>query len=235
MARSARSTCGTAILARVRRRSSNSWSTNCFPKRKNAFGPIPDGVCWSGNPLAADFVLWNALTRPGLFWGRIASNPSFRYHADRFARPPARNLGQSGMLAVVSGTANNPQGRSGAIDWVDRQSTIYSGLGPGTLGYRWGNACGRSRPGVSHRAELDAPAGARKFARPGTLIAACQRRFRRARPAAVTKSRAPVFSCPRFLRKPGPGRQAGAQHRDLARTGQLSGAETMRLVRYGRP
>lgn len=77
-----------------------------------------------GQSFGGSFVLWNALTRPDLFWGRIASNPSFRFHADRFARPPATASGKGGMLAVVSGTANNPQGRTGAIDWVSRQTVM---------------------------------------------------------------------------------------------------------------
>jgi hypothetical protein len=80
-----------------------------------------------GQSFGGSFVLWNALSRPGLFWGRIASNPSFRFHADRFARPPAKNFGPTSLLAVVSGTANNPQGRGGAIDWVNRQSAMTPG------------------------------------------------------------------------------------------------------------
>jgi predicted alpha/beta superfamily hydrolase len=75
-----------------------------------------------GQSYGGSFVLWNALNRPDLFWGRIASNPSFRFHLDRFSRPPERGGKPAGMLAVVSGTANNPQGRTGAIEWVDRQS-----------------------------------------------------------------------------------------------------------------
>lgn len=77
-----------------------------------------------GQSFGGSFVLWNALTHPDLFWGRIASNPSFRFHADRFAKPPANGSTKHGMLAVVSGTANNPQGRSGAIDWVNRQTAM---------------------------------------------------------------------------------------------------------------
>ena len=77
-----------------------------------------------GQSFGGSFVLRNALTRPDLFWGRIASNPSFRFHADRFAKPPANASTKNGMLAVVSGTANNLQGRSGAIDWVNRQKAM---------------------------------------------------------------------------------------------------------------
>lgn len=77
-----------------------------------------------GQSFGGSFVLWNALTRPEQFWGRVASNPSFRFHAERFAKPAATTSAKNGMLAVVSGTANNSQGRSGAIDWVNRQSAL---------------------------------------------------------------------------------------------------------------
>lgn len=75
-----------------------------------------------GQSFGGSFVLWNSLTRPDLFWGRIASNPSIRLHADRFSRPADRGSKPGGILAVVSGTANNTRDRAGAIEWVDRHS-----------------------------------------------------------------------------------------------------------------
>jgi predicted alpha/beta superfamily hydrolase len=73
-----------------------------------------------GQSFGGTFVLWSALTRPGLFWGHVASNPSFRLHQQRLLEPAASAAPTGGRLALVSGTLNNAAGRAGALGWHDR-------------------------------------------------------------------------------------------------------------------
>lgn len=71
-----------------------------------------------GQSFGANFVLYSAFTRPDLFWARIASNPSARMHQSLMAGEPQAALRDDLHLFVVSGTANNAQGRQAALDWV---------------------------------------------------------------------------------------------------------------------
>ena len=73
-----------------------------------------------GQSRGGGFVLYSAFTDPGLFWGRIASNPSFPDHEPLLlgAAPPLdRNAAAATRLAVVSGTRDRPQIRSGTLEW----------------------------------------------------------------------------------------------------------------------
>lgn len=83
-----------------------------------------------GQSFGGTFVLWSALTRPDLFWGHVASNPSFRFHQERLQQPAAFQRPTGGKLALVSGTANAGPGRAGALAWHDRHS---AGPAPWTL------------------------------------------------------------------------------------------------------
>ena len=40
-----------------------------------------------GQSIAGQFVLYSAMTRPDLFWGRIASNPALHRNLEFFPRP----------------------------------------------------------------------------------------------------------------------------------------------------
>lgn len=73
-----------------------------------------------GQSFGGNFVLYSAFTRPDLFWGRIASNPSARMHPDLMGTAPAAASRGDLKLVVVSGTANNAQGRDAALSWVSR-------------------------------------------------------------------------------------------------------------------
>lgn len=75
-----------------------------------------------GQSRGGAFVLYSALSDPDLFWGRIASNPSFAVNRDYLMRAePPRPRRQDLKVAMVSGTLNNPQGRAGALEWLDGQ------------------------------------------------------------------------------------------------------------------
>ena len=80
----------------------------------------PDRRILVGQSFGANFVLFSAFTKPDLFWGRIASNPSARMHPDLMASSPVPAFRSDLHLVVVSGTANNPQGREAALNWVGR-------------------------------------------------------------------------------------------------------------------
>lgn len=76
-----------------------------------------------GQSRSGGFVLYSAYSEPDLFWGRIASNPSFPTHHRQLvlgAPPPARR--RDLRLAVVSGTKDRPAVRAGALEWFDAQA-----------------------------------------------------------------------------------------------------------------
>jgi uncharacterized protein len=64
-------------------------------------------------------VLYSAFTDPDLFWGRIASNPSFEPGRERFFGPPPRPSRTDLRLAVVSGTRDRPHSRVPALAWFE--------------------------------------------------------------------------------------------------------------------
>jgi hypothetical protein len=69
-----------------------------------------------GQSRGGGFVLYSAFTDPSLFWGRIASNPSFPDHKPLLLGPaPASRT--DGRLVVVSGTRDRPQLRTDALTW----------------------------------------------------------------------------------------------------------------------
>ena len=79
------------------------------PTRRVLFGQSRGGY----------LVLYTAFTDPDLFWGCIASNPSFDPGRDRFfskATPASRkDIG----LIVTSGTRDYPRSRENALQWFE--------------------------------------------------------------------------------------------------------------------
>ena len=78
----------------------------------------PDRRALVGQSFGGAFVLYSALTRPDLFWARIASNPSFRLHGPRLWENAAPASREDLRLFVVSGTENPPEPRRQALDWA---------------------------------------------------------------------------------------------------------------------
>ena len=74
-----------------------------------------------GQSRGGGFALYSAFTDPGLFWGRIASNPSFPAHKPLLLGPtPKLDLAAATALtrlAVTSGTRDHPQIRSDTLAW----------------------------------------------------------------------------------------------------------------------
>ena len=73
-----------------------------------------------GQSRSGGFVLYSAYTDPDLFWGRIASNPSFpASRALLLSGKPPNASSQDLRLAVVSGTRDRPPIRAGVMEWFD--------------------------------------------------------------------------------------------------------------------
>lgn len=73
-----------------------------------------------GQSRGGGFVLWSAYADPDLFWGRIASNPSFPAHRERLLQgPPPPPGARETRLVVASGTEDGPPIRAGTLAWFD--------------------------------------------------------------------------------------------------------------------
>ena len=81
-----------------------------------------------GQSYGGSFVLWSALNRPDVFWGRIASNPSFRLNSEKLWGPAVAPRQSDAQLYVVSGTANAPDARQQAIRWVEQRAASPSAM-----------------------------------------------------------------------------------------------------------
>jgi len=81
-----------------------------------------------GQSFGGAMVLWSAVHRPDAFWGRVASNPSFRLSADKLAEPGTTPQRRGLRTIVVSGTANTPEPRKQAIAWVDKRNGSQSAM-----------------------------------------------------------------------------------------------------------
>jgi predicted alpha/beta superfamily hydrolase len=97
-----------------------------------------------GQSFGANFVLYSAYQDPDLFWARIASNPSARMHPQLLSQSPDTAARRDLRLLLVSGTANNADGREFALK----------------LAQRWGQSTGPWKfdeidvPGGTHAADL---------------------------------------------------------------------------------
>lgn len=72
-----------------------------------------------GQSHGGSFVLYSALANPDLFWGRIASNPSFRPEAGLFHGRPAAASRKDLGLVVTSGSRDRPALRERALRWFE--------------------------------------------------------------------------------------------------------------------
>lgn len=76
-----------------------------------------------GQSRGGTFALYSALSDPALFWGRIASNPSFGTNREYLMRAePPETANKDLKVAIVSGTRNHPEGIAAAKEWVAAQT-----------------------------------------------------------------------------------------------------------------
>jgi predicted alpha/beta superfamily hydrolase len=96
--------------------------TELLPRVEGQTRADPERRILVGQSFGGAMVLWSAVHRPDTFWGRLASNPSFRLSADKLSErgttPRRRDL----RTIVVSGTANTPEPRKQAIAWVNERN-----------------------------------------------------------------------------------------------------------------
>ena len=90
-----------------------------LPFIENRYRSDPGRRIIFGQSIGGQFVLYTALTRPGLFWGHIASNPALHRNLPFFLERHghARETGQS-RLFVSSATLDDPQFRGPAEQWM---------------------------------------------------------------------------------------------------------------------
>lgn len=72
-----------------------------------------------GHSIGGQFVLYTAMTKPGLFWGHIASNPALHRNLDYFTKAQADYRGPvQTRLFVASGTNDDVRFREPALRWA---------------------------------------------------------------------------------------------------------------------
>ena len=98
-----------------------------LPVVERRYRADPERRVLVGQSRGGFFVLYSAYTDPDLFWGRIASNPSFVPGRERLFGAPAHATRTDLRLAVVSGTRDRPHSRVPALEWF-RSMEGRSGL-----------------------------------------------------------------------------------------------------------
>jgi predicted alpha/beta superfamily hydrolase len=79
------------------------------PRKRILFGQSRSGY----------LVLYSAFTDPDLFWGRIASNPSFDPGRERFFKAAGPGKRDDLGLVVTSGSRDYPKLREAALEWFE--------------------------------------------------------------------------------------------------------------------
>ena len=92
-----------------------------LPLIENNYSSDPEKRLIFGNSLAGQFVLYTAMTQPGLFAGHIASNPALHRNLSFYL--DEKNLGpivrSRPKLFVSSGSNDDPQFREPATKWME--------------------------------------------------------------------------------------------------------------------
>lgn len=94
-----------------------------IPSVENRTRSNPERRILVGQSRGGAFALYSALHDPDLFWGRIASNPSFGANREHLmsAKPPKPRR-KDNRVVVVSGTRDYPRGREGTLAWLETQA-----------------------------------------------------------------------------------------------------------------
>lgn len=114
-----------------------------LPLIETAYRSDPSRRVLFGHSLGGQFVLFNALTRPELFYGHIASNPAINRNLPFFLEwhgpeAPGRPLSR---VFVASSEFDDPGIRKATLDWVAHWQAVKPS--PWTLEFR-------TLPGQSH-------------------------------------------------------------------------------------
>jgi len=95
-------------------------SSELIPAVESRVRADPSKRILVGQSFGANFVLFSAYEQPDLFWARIASNPSARMRPELLTEPAKAGVRSDLHLFLVSGTANNADGRKFALSLADR-------------------------------------------------------------------------------------------------------------------
>lgn len=90
-----------------------------LPEVERRYGADPARRVLFGQSRGGYFVLYSAFVAPDLFWGRIASNPTFDPGRARFFAPAAASSREGLRLVVTSGSQDRPALREAALAWAE--------------------------------------------------------------------------------------------------------------------
>ena len=99
-----------------------------FPLLESSYPARADRRIIFGQSLGGQFVLYNALTRPGLFWGHIASNPALHRNLDFFLSWEGEGDMPSHATRLFVSTAefDDRRFRKPAAKWIEHWQALKS-------------------------------------------------------------------------------------------------------------
>jgi uncharacterized protein len=92
-------------------------ASELIPEVEQRYRADPARRVLFGQSRGGSFVLYSAFTDPDLFWGRIASNPSFDPGRTMFFSSPATAKRDDLQLIVTSRERDRPASRRAALAW----------------------------------------------------------------------------------------------------------------------
>jgi predicted alpha/beta superfamily hydrolase len=95
-----------------------------LPEVESRYRADPSKRVLFGQSRGGYMVLYSAFTNPDLFWGRIASNPSFDPGREQFFESAAPSSRKDLGLVVTSGSRDYPQFREAALQWFEAWDSV---------------------------------------------------------------------------------------------------------------
>lgn len=89
-----------------------------LPAVESRYNIDPSKRVLLGQSRGGYFVLWSALEAPDLFWGRIASNPSFTPGRTRFFADASTHSRSDLKVVLASGSRDTDLRKRNAVEWV---------------------------------------------------------------------------------------------------------------------
>jgi predicted alpha/beta superfamily hydrolase len=89
-----------------------------LPAVESRYSTDPSRRVLLGQSRGGYFVLWSALEAPDLFWGRIASNPSFAPGRARFFADASPHTRRDLKVVLASGSRETELRRRNAAEWA---------------------------------------------------------------------------------------------------------------------
>lgn len=93
-----------------------------IPAVEDRYAADPARRILFGQSLGGQFVLFAAQSRPGVFWGHIASNPALHRNLGFFLGHRPEQASRVPRIFVASGSDDDPVFREPALQWMERWS-----------------------------------------------------------------------------------------------------------------